>query len=203
MGGIYTLGPSQGTRLRYNLIHDVCARGYGGWGIYPDEGTSDILIENNIVYDCNRASFHQHYGRDNVVRNNIFAFGGERQIAISRAEVHRSVIFENNIIYYDGEPEIFADGYANEKWMAIKVDFDRNMYCHAGGKRPIFAGRSLADWRKLGRDVHGRIADPLFVNAAKRDFRLKRSSPALRLGFIPIDLSDVGPRGQLLRRECL
>ena len=37
-------------------------------------------------------------------------------------------------------------------------------------------------------------ADPLFVNPEQGDFTLRSESPALALGFQPIDLSQVGPR---------
>ena len=43
-------------------------------------------------------------------------------------------------------------------------------------------------------DEGSAIADPLFIDAARRDFRLKPASPALRLGFEPFDLSAVGPQ---------
>jgi hypothetical protein len=38
------------------------------------------------------------------------------------------------------------------------------------------------------------MADPLFVAPEKDDFRLKPNSPALKLGFQPIDVRNVGPR---------
>ena len=100
MGGIYTLGDSPGTRLRHNVIHDVYSPGIGGGaGIYPDEGSTSLLIENNLVYNTERGCFSQHYGRENMVRNNIFAFSRTGEIARYREEEHLSFFFEQNIVY--------------------------------------------------------------------------------------------------------
>jgi len=56
------------------------------------------------VYACKSAGFHQHYGRDNIIRNNIFAFIEISAIQVSRVEEHLSYTFTNNIIYQkDGE----------------------------------------------------------------------------------------------------
>jgi hypothetical protein len=50
-------------------------------------------------------------------------------------------------------------------------------------------------WRALfgGRfDRHSVIADPRFVDPARRDYRLRPDSPALRLGIKPIETRRIG-----------
>ena len=46
----------------------------------------------------------------------------------------------------------------------------------------------------MGKDIHSVYADPLFGNAAGRDFRLSPESPAFKMGFVDFDQSDIGPR---------
>ena len=53
-GGIYTLGTQIGTVIRNNVFHDVFP--YMGdpamaWGIYLDQGSNSLLVQNNIVYN--------------------------------------------------------------------------------------------------------------------------------------------------------
>jgi hypothetical protein len=54
-------------------------------------------------------------------------------------------------------------------------------------------------WQALGLDTHSVIADPLFVDAAKDDYRLKPDSPAYKLGFKPIPVEKIGPYQDPLR----
>jgi parallel beta-helix repeat protein len=185
MGGIYTLGVSPGTVIRGNRFHDVDAHDYGGWGIYLDEGSSDILIENNTVFRTRSPGFRQHYGQDNIGRNNIIALGKEAQLGRLRMEQHLSYTFEHNIVYWTEGPLL------GENWSDNQYKLDDNLYWNAG-KQITFLGMSFADWQKRGQDAHSLIADPLFVDPAKGDFTLKPGSPAEQIGFVPIDTSKIG-----------
>jgi hypothetical protein len=198
MGGIYTLGVQPGTVLRGNLIHDIEKLNYGAWCIYPDEGSSHILIENNVCYRTNGDIFHQHYGRENVVRNNIFAFGEESILAHGRADPeHKGVSFERNILLTAGAP-IFKGGYrCRLDWRNQRSDL--NLLWNTGGEGFSFtdsaATLDLDGWRALGHDHHSVVADPKCGDPAADDFSVPADSPAVtELGFQPIDLSDVGPR---------
>jgi hypothetical protein len=197
MGGVYTLSVQPGTTIRGNVIHDVERANYGGWAIYPDEGSSHILIEDNICYNTNSQPFHEHYGRENIVRNNIFAFGGDGLIALTRAEGHVSFTLEKNIIITDGKPFFVGSGRHNFGTRCLLSDLNLFWDVAGGpqGKAPVMAkGYDLEQWRTSGRDLHSVVADPCFKDLKNFDFTLAEDSPALKLGFRPIDTSDVGPR---------
>lgn len=189
MAGIYTLGRQPGTVVRNNRFHDIAAIKYGGWGIYFDEGTSDVVAENNVVYRTTHGGFHQHYGKDNIFRNNIIAFGRDFQIQRTRPEDHRSFTFEHNIVYWK-TGHLITGG-----WDSYRVAFDHNTYWKTHDRSDIkFAGMPLDAWRDKGMDKHSKIADPKFVAVDKDDFNLQSDSPAVKLGFVPFDQGDVGPR---------
>ena len=44
-------GYPDGNIIRGNLIHDIEKSNYGGWAIYPDEGSAHILFSGRAVYD--------------------------------------------------------------------------------------------------------------------------------------------------------
>ncbi|RJP21212.1 MAG: right-handed parallel beta-helix repeat-containing protein [Candidatus Omnitrophota bacterium] len=194
MGGIYTLGVQPGTVIRNNCFHDIHSYGYGGWGIYPDEGSTDILIEKNVVYNTKSAGFHQHYGRENIVRNNIFAFGAENQLMRSRMEDHISFTFEHNIVLWR-EGKLLGSNWKDDKY---KMDY--NLYFDMRGEDFNFAQWTWKEWRERGQDVHSLIADPLFENANEYNFTLQPNSPAHKIEFEAIDLGSVGPRQECIRK---
>jgi hypothetical protein len=181
MGGIYTLGVQPGTVIRGNTIHDVSGFRYGGRGFHLDEGSSYILVEKNLVYRTSHAGFHQHYGKENMVRNNIFAFGREEQISCNRPENHLSFTFERNIVYWrEGKLLNLIGG--KRRLEDYDFDFDNNLYWRLGGSETSLYAQEQA----LEIDKKSIIADPLFVAPEKGNFHLKSNSPAFKIGFQPI-----------------
>jgi len=159
MGGIYTLGASEGTVVGNNIFHDIYAYSYGGWGLYTDEGSTGIVMEKNLVYNTKTGSFHQHYGKENVIRNNILINSMIHQVQATRIESHLSFTFEKNIVSWETGPLLAGP------WTQITINMDNNCYWNAVGQPVTFAGLTLDRWRQQQKhDQHSIIADPLFVD---------------------------------------
>jgi hypothetical protein len=198
MGAVYTLGPQPGTTIRGCHIHDIGVGSYGGWGMYNDEGSTGIVWENNLVHHTQDAGYHQHYGRGNIVRNNIIAYCAEEHVRRSRPEDYFAFAFEHNIVLM-GEGRLFA--HVDKNWDDGRVFLADNVYWKPDGPIPDFAGKSWSDWQFMGRDTDSLVADPLFVAPEKGDWTLRPESPALKLGFIPFDWKKAGVTGDTAWRQ--
>ncbi len=199
MGGIYTLGRSDGTAITNNHIHDVYSYDYtgrGGWGLYTDEGSAQMVFENNLIHHVKTGCVHQHYGRENVFRNNILAFSMNGQIQRSRIESHTAFIFTNNIVYWDNDSAAFWRGHAGAVGTVTDVVVNANTYWNPNGiASNAFNCGSWKDWQASGKDTQSQIADPRFRNAEKGDFRFRWRSPAVKAGFRPFDYTKAGVYG--------
>jgi hypothetical protein len=97
-GGIYTLGWQPGTALRGNWIHDVplnAGRAESN-GMFLDEGTTDIVIEGNLIHDTIRSPLRFHKAGKNLVRNNHLAVGERVPLVRYNATDAKNITLEAN-----------------------------------------------------------------------------------------------------------
>ncbi|NQU21030.1 MAG: right-handed parallel beta-helix repeat-containing protein [Candidatus Nealsonbacteria bacterium] len=200
-GLIYCLGVSPGSVIRNNVFHDIWPYKQPpfGWGIYLDATCGSYLVENNLVYNTRSGGLmFNNGGHEHVIQNNIFAHSAD--YSLWPYNERRPSTLRRNIVYLTqgqlfiphGERSL-ADRLAAKEPLGL---WDENVYWHTGGAdRLRFYRRNFAEWQTLGLDRRSRVADPLFVDAKARDFRLQGDSPALKLGFQPIDVGRVGLYG--------
>ena len=207
MGGIYTLGNQPNTVVSGNVIHNVSAdpeeSGYGGWGIYLDEGSSYMLVEKNLVYACGSDAYHLHYGSYNTVRNNIFALSGESQVRIVSAPDRctpndggkKTVDLYNNIILTDKKTRALSY-ISNENTM----EEYNNLYWDVSNGNDVYFDMNNNPKRSTGIRTAVRkgiinnpiVKDPMFRDVANFDFELSSNSPAIKAGFEKWDYSEAG-----------
>lgn len=189
MAGIYTLGESEGTVVAHNLIHDIHAYSYGGWGMYADEGSTGIVFKNNLVYNTKTGGFQQNYGKQNIIKNNILAFAKKYQMQCTVPEDHKSFTFTNNII-------IFNEGMvAKGAYDDVLADIDYNIYWNVSEKSYDFNNHTFAEWQKKGFDKHSYLINPKFKDPLITDFRFKNNKSYKKINFIPFDYLKSGVYG--------
>jgi parallel beta-helix repeat protein len=198
-GGIYTIGVLRGTVINGNVVKNVFSYAVLTWGIYLDEGTSDILVSNNIVYNTGWSSLFQHYGANNTIINNVFARASinpplhpgdwlpDGDVRIQVAENHTSWTFTRNIVYdtFQGSKHTVYNPA-----VGTVASFTNNIYYNPYDTLLLFGSQqtTFAEWQKTGQDNGSVIADPLFSgNVSQCDFfTVLSNSPAAKLGFANI-----------------
>jgi hypothetical protein len=190
LAGIYTCSTPD-SRIAHNVVYDVSRRDYGGWGIYPDEGSHDLLVRDNLIYRCQDGGLFAHHNRNIKAVNNIFALNHGAQV--DRGGIGGfELTVTRNLFYYD-QGKAVGD-YGGGHWGRDVCAFDSNLYWNAAGAPVLFGTKGLAEWQAAGQDKDSRIADPLFVDPRNGDFRLRPGSPAGQVGFESWDFASVGPR---------
>jgi len=200
--GIYLRGAGTGNVISHNYIHHMLQTIVMQSPIRTDGLQRGTLISGNLLYKC--VSHGIHLKHNNRVENNIIA----EMIAPQHKGVRRSPSYlklrtgpltggsiQRNILYHTkGAVDFYDQGNVGNQvaaW-AREADTDFNLYYCA--EDPSLSQQALDMAHKEGVDMHSLATNPLFVDAENGDFRLKPESPALKLGFVPIDFSKVGLR---------
>ena len=149
-----------------------------GWDVDLDDGATNYQIYNNLFL---KGGLKLREGFERKVWNNI---------AVNNS-LHPHVWFENsgdevtrNIWMGAYRPAIMHP----QKWGR---EVDRNAFTGPDADRTKFADK--------GCDAHSLTGDPLFMNPAQGDYRVKDGSPVLKLGFVNFPMDQFGVRAPRLR----
>ena len=186
-GGVYQFGPLN-THIHHNVIHDTTAYPYicGYAGIYLDEQSHNALVENNLVYNLTWYAYFQHWGSDNVFRNNIGAFATHGMFGRGGVDGRKSINqceFTRNI-YLTADDQPIKGAWAQGERPTIFRD--NLVWSTSAGDQLNFAGLSLKDWSEKVSAENLVIGDPGCKDPTQGDFTLDPNAPAVKaIGFKP------------------
>jgi uncharacterized protein (TIGR03437 family) len=147
-----------GNKVLNNKIHDVSdasamdSNGYGGNGIYMDDNTGLVDVENNLVYRVSGFDVYTPHGpaapgEANIIKNNILAYGRLAMVAVTfpygngiPSTIPQVFTVTNNLFYFDrstaSSPPFRAQGgctySAGFPYTAFQ-EFNDNLYWRTDG----------------------------------------------------------------------
>jgi hypothetical protein len=147
-----------------------------GWDIDLDDGSSNFEIYNNL---CLHGGLKNREGYGRIVLNNIIV-GNSFHPHVWYA--HSGDVFAHNIVMTAYQPIGMPPVWGKK--------VDENLLPNAD---------TLKQEQSAGRDLHSIAGDPMFVDAATGDFRVKPDSPALKIGFKNFAMGEFGVQSPELR----
>jgi len=202
--GIYIRGAGVGNVIRRNFIHHLVAATPKQSAIRTDGGQMDTLIAENIMYKCKSQGMTLKL--NNRFENNIIAdVIAPRGIYFKLVEGPSNGAANIRNIYYStkddctfitqpraGNGRVGEDSRGRVRARMGDMDSDHNIYfCK---EDPSIGEKTLAELQQDGVDTGSLAIDPLFVDPENGDFRFKPNSPALKMGIVEIDVSEIGLR---------
>lgn len=151
-----------------------------GWDIDLDDGSSNYEIYNNLMLNGG-LKFREGFKRrawNNIMVNNSF---------------------HPHVWYVNSEDEFYGNIVMTDvKGIRAPTQTATGKYI---GKNLFFVSnpRHKNKYAEHGWDLDSIVGDPLFVDPAKGDFRVKQGSPALRLGFKNFPMDQFGVKKASLK----
>ena len=148
-----------GNKILNNRIHDVSdasaldSNGYGGNGVYLDDDTGLVDVENNLVYRVSGYDVYTPHGpaapnQANVIKNNILAYGRLGMVSVNfpygngvPSTTAQVFVIRNNLFYFDHDhnssPKFWVQGgcvYAGGAPYRNYQDWNDNIYWRTDGQ---------------------------------------------------------------------
>jgi hypothetical protein len=206
---IYISGTGANNEVRNNFIHDIPAQNINA-SIRCDDDQHATTVENNVIARVSGEGII--WKGANIIRNNVLydirdatpdgrpavhkrGYLVMPSAAVDGSAVQRNIIVSRiagqNLLHERLQPVAARAGMTTPAALRTCAA-DYNLYFNSA--EPGWGRKHLDAQRQFGIERHSVEADPRFRNPANNDFSLPPDSPALQLGFKPIDLSAVGPR---------
>lgn len=187
--------PRESFILRGNLI-----RGNSNCAILIGSGASHCDIYNNIAVG---SAIRLQRGGSRNIHNNIWYNTGEAVIILSEDGI-RDDRYHHNVAVIAGDTTYSVSTSSLPGQSIREIDYNcvfeqgRSFGASITDLRGNATARcDLSRWQELGFDRHSAFADPRFADPARLLFNLLDDSPALKLGFVNIQLNQWGPAGDL------
>ncbi len=168
------------TIIRNNRVHYDKPTSFG---IDLDDGSSNFEIYNNLLLNT---EIKLREGFSRKVYNNII-INSQNEFHVWYDESRDEYI--NNILV--NETAYNAKYMHSRKAKGAQATLDKNVFYNGGAEVKL----SDENWIPSGCDANSVIADPMFVDPANNDYRVKEGSPALKLGFKNFPMDQFGKPG--------
>ncbi|HUK12171.1 MAG TPA: right-handed parallel beta-helix repeat-containing protein [Thermoanaerobaculaceae bacterium] len=147
-----------GNKILNNKIHDVTdasimdPNGYGGNGVYLDDDTGLVDVENNLVYRVSGYDVYTPHGpaapaEANTIKNNVLAYGRKGMVSVNfpygngvPATIPQVFTVTNNLLHFDrsdtSKPKFWVQGgclYAGGAPFTQFQEWNSNMYWRTDG----------------------------------------------------------------------
>lgn len=221
-GGINFFGVGLGNKVVNNYVHHCRSEIADGqvMGIYIDDHSNHFVVQNNIISRIGPNKYTVPLcikGTGNVIENNIIADSPSQvpwgvililQTPMSEfvdwispgqgEERTDDLVFRRNIIYRCGDNPIYSIFPWSDK---IVKESDYNVFYCPDSRYEMKIDWAVKPWEFWTSAFEGRYEqhtlrgiDPLFRDPNSLDYQLSEESPAFKLGFKQIDVSQIGPR---------
>jgi len=200
---IYIRGAGPNNLIRRNYVHHLITPMIMQCAIRTDGGQRDTIIRENIIYKCTSQGMMLKLNTkfDNNIIVDVIHPPRGYYLSLREGPL-RGASIKNNIFYSTGPVEQFIselggkrpagseDRRGREVARIQDADTAKNIYFSVSDSKET--KRFLQELDSRGASNDSLAVDPMFVDIESEDFNLKPESPALKLGFIPIDQSKIG-----------
>jgi hypothetical protein len=149
-----------------------------GWDIDLDDGSSNYLIEDNLLL---AGGIKLREGFNRIVRNNIMV---NNSLHAHVWFVNSADVFEHNIVMTGYQPILM-------NYWGKSIDF--NLFP---------AADALEHARARGTDDHSAAGSAAFIDPQEGNFAVAADSPALAIGFRNFPMDDFGVVSPLLKARA-